>query len=75
MNATLGKFAAASRAVNAKAHPCPEKPEMTGPTTIGGEPAILDGMHCPPGTGVFALTAFVVHAGRACLRNVRTAGA
>jgi hypothetical protein len=61
--AGLRKFTAVSRAANAKAHPCPKKPEKTGSTTIGGEPAILDEMHCPPGTGVFALTAFVIHAG------------
>lgn len=61
--AGLETFTADSRAANAKAHPCPKKPEKTGPTTISDEQAILDEMHCPPGTGVFALTAFVIHAG------------
>jgi hypothetical protein len=65
--ATLDEFAAAYRAANAAEpdHPCPVTPEATAPTTIAGEPAILDEMHCPPdGSGVFVLSAFVVHDGR-----------
>jgi hypothetical protein len=59
--ATLKKFVAKARATNHKIRPdCPAKPEKTGRTTIGGEPAIVDEVHC----GVFALSAYVIHAGR-----------
>jgi hypothetical protein len=59
---TLKGFVAASRKANAKLRQCRVEPEKTGTTTIGGEPAILDETHC---NGVFALTASVIHAGRA----------
>jgi hypothetical protein len=62
--ATLKKFVGASRAANAAVRQCPVKPEKTGPKTIAGEPAILDETHCPAGKGVFALTAYVIHAAR-----------
>jgi hypothetical protein len=58
---TLKKFVAASRKANAALRQCRVKPEKTGTTTIGGEPAILDETHC---NGVFALNASVIHAGR-----------
>jgi hypothetical protein len=59
--ATLKKFVAKSRATNHKTRPaCSAKPEKTRHTTIDGEPAILDEVHC----GVFALSASVIHAGR-----------
>jgi hypothetical protein len=62
--ATLDEYVAAQRAVKEPDHPCPEGPEATAPITIGGEPAVLDEMHCPPdGSGVFVLAAFVVHNG------------
>jgi hypothetical protein len=64
--ASLEKFVTAFRRTNATVHPCPVRPEKTGPITIGNEPAILDQMHCLPlSSGPFVLTAFVVHAGRA----------
>jgi hypothetical protein len=63
--ATLKEFVATSRAASAALRQCPVKPEKTGTTTIGDEPAVLDQTHCPPGNGVFALTAYVIHAGRA----------
>jgi hypothetical protein len=64
--ATLDEYVAAQRAVKEPDHPCPEGPEATASITIGGEPAVLDEMHCPPdGSGVFVLAAFVVHDGRA----------
>jgi hypothetical protein len=62
-DATLQEFVTASRAANATAHPCPRKPETTRSTTIGGEPAVLDEMHCPVPGGPFTMTAFVVHDG------------
>jgi hypothetical protein len=58
---TLREFADASRAANAKVHPCPEKPASTKKTTIDGVPALVDTMDC----GVFAMTAYAVHDGRA----------
>jgi hypothetical protein len=61
---TLTEYVTASRQDAAAAHQCPVKPEATRPTKVGGEPAILDEVHCPPGSGVFAPTAYVVHAGR-----------
>ena len=65
-SATLDEYVAAQRAVKEPDHPCPEAPEATTSITIGGEPAVLDEMHCPAdGSGVFVLAAFVVHVGRA----------
>jgi len=56
---TLKRFVAKARATNAKVRACPAKPEKTESTTIDGEPAILDELHC----GVFALSADAIHAG------------
>jgi hypothetical protein len=59
--ATLKKFVAQARTTNHNVRPaCPAKPEKTGRTTIDAEPAIVDELHC----GVFALSAYVIHAGR-----------
>lgn len=63
--ATLAKFVAKGRAMGAKVRPDCAKPEATRATTIDREPAIMDEVHCPAKTGVFALTAAVVHNGRA----------
>jgi hypothetical protein len=64
--ASLQELVTAFRRTNATVHPCPVRPEKTGPITIGNEPAILDQMQClPTPGGPFVLTAFVVHAGRA----------
>jgi hypothetical protein len=63
--ATLERFATRSRAIGAKVRPDCAKPEATRATRIDREPAILDEVHCPAKTGVFALNAFVVHHGRA----------
>ena len=62
---TLTKFVAALRKTNVTAHQCPLKAEATHTIAIDGNRAILDEEHCPPGDGVFALTAYLVHAGRA----------
>lgn len=61
---TLPRVVARSRAVGAKIRPDCVKPEATRTTTIDGEPAIVDEIHCPAKTGVFALNAFVIHDGR-----------
>jgi len=39
---------------------CPPKPEKTERTTVSGEPAIIDELHC----GVFALSADLIHDGQ-----------
>lgn len=63
--ATLDEAVASARAAAHASpyHPCPAAPEVTRPTTISGEPAILDEIHCPDPAGVFALSATVIHAG------------
>jgi hypothetical protein len=58
--ATLKKFVARARRTNAKLRACPAKPEKTEPTTIDGERAIVDELHC----GVFALNATAIHDGQ-----------
>jgi hypothetical protein len=58
--ATLKKFVAKGRKTNAKLRDCPAKPEKTESTTIDGEPAVIDELHC----GVFALSANTIHEGQ-----------
>ena len=45
---------------NAQLRGCPAKPEKTESTTIDGEPATIDELHC----GVFALSATTIHDGQ-----------
>ena len=61
----LDAYADASNKANAAVHPCAVKPESSTKTTVSGAPARVDTVHCPAVTGVFAMTAFVVRAGRA----------
>ena len=58
--ATLKSFVAKGRRANAQQRGCPAKPEKTEATTIDGEPAIIDELHC----GVFALSASTIHDGK-----------
>jgi hypothetical protein len=58
--ATLKRFVAKARRTNAQLRGCPAKPEKTESTTIDGEPAIIDELHC----GVFALSATTIHDGQ-----------
>ena len=60
---TLEKFTATLRKVDATVHPCPVKPETTDTISVGGERAILDDEHCPPGNGAYVILAYVVHSG------------
>ena len=60
---TLQKFTATLRKVDATVHPCPVKPETTDAISVGGERAILDDEHCPPGNGAYVIMAYVVHSG------------
>ena len=57
--ATLKRIVAKARRTNAQLRGCPSKPEKTESTTIDGEPAIIDELHC----GVFALSATAIHDG------------
>jgi hypothetical protein len=59
-NDTLKRFVAQGRKTNAQLRGCPSKPEKTEKTTIDGEPAIIDELHC----GVFALSASTIHDGQ-----------
>ena len=59
-NDTLKEFVAKGRKANAHLRGCPSKPEKTETTTIDGEPAIIDELHC----GVFALSASTIHDGQ-----------
>ena len=59
-NDTLKEFVANGRRANAQLRGCPAKPEKTESTTIDGEPAIIDELHC----GVFALSANTIHDGQ-----------
>jgi len=60
---TLQKFTATLRKVDATVHPCPVKPETTDTISVGGERAILDDEHCPPGNGAYVILAYVVNSG------------
>jgi hypothetical protein len=57
---TLKRFVAKARRTNAQLRGCPAKPEKTESTTIDGEPATIDELHC----GVFALSATTIHDGQ-----------
>jgi hypothetical protein len=57
---TLKKFVAKARRTNAEQRACPAKPEKTEMTTVGGERAILDELHC----GVFVISADALHNGQ-----------
>ena len=63
--ATLPEYVGEARKVNSKVHMCPLKPEKAMPTTIDGEPAVLEETHCPVRVGVFAMSATVIHKGMA----------
>ena len=53
------------RAAAAAAHPCPAVPPTDQAITIGGEPAQLLSMQCPPGSGFLVETAVTIHDGTA----------
>jgi hypothetical protein len=59
-DATLKRIVAKGRKTNAQLRGCPAKPEKAEATTIDGEPAIIDELHC----GVFALSANTIHDGQ-----------
>jgi hypothetical protein len=49
----------------AAAHPCPATPQTDQAITIGGAPAQLLGMQCPPGSGFLVELAVTTHDGTA----------
>jgi len=49
----------------AAAHPCPKVPQTDQAITIGGAPARLIGMQCPPGSGFLVETAVTIRHGTA----------
>jgi hypothetical protein len=61
-SASLDEFVSKSRSTAATLRGCAAKPEASSAITISDEPAVVDETHC---NGVFALSAYVVHAGRA----------
>ena len=62
---SLTAYATAAIQAAATAHPCPAVPQSDQAITIGGEPARLLGMQCPPGSGFLVETAVTIHAGTA----------
>lgn len=59
-SASRAEFVTDSRSTAASARGCPVKPEATRHVTVSHEDSVVDETHCD---GVFALSAFVVHAG------------
>jgi hypothetical protein len=61
----LRAFAQTTSRAAAAAHPCPAVPQTDQAITIGGAPARLLSMHCPPGSGFLVETAVTMHHGTA----------
>ena len=61
----LAAFAQTTSRAAAAAHPCPAVPQTDQAITIGGAPARLLSMHCPPGSGFLVETAVTMHHGTA----------
>jgi hypothetical protein len=61
----LRAFAQTTSRAAAAAHPCPAVPQTDRAITIGGAPARLLSMHCPPGSGFLVETAVTIHHGNA----------
>jgi len=59
----LAAYARTTTRAAAAAHPCPAIPQTDQATTIGGAPARLLGMQCPPGSGFLVETAITIHDG------------
>jgi hypothetical protein len=60
---SLAGFTTAIMRDASAAHPCPAIPPTNQAIEIGGAPARLLGMQCPPGSGFFVELATVVHNG------------
>ena len=62
---SLTAYTAATTRAAAAAHPCPATPQTDEAIMIGGEPALLLGMQCPPGSGFLVEIATTIHHGTA----------
>jgi hypothetical protein len=62
---SLTAYTAATTRAAAAAHPCPATPQTDQAITIGGEPARLLTMQCPPGSGFLVEIATTIHHGTA----------
>jgi hypothetical protein len=61
---TVDALTAQLLAADAADHPCPPAAESQQPTTIDREPAVIVSKHCPSGTGILVLSAFVIKEGK-----------
>ena len=62
---SLAAYTTATTRASAAAHPCPATPQTDQAITIGGEPARLLNMQCPPGSGFLVELAVTIHDGTA----------
>jgi hypothetical protein len=62
---SLAAYARATIRAAHAGHPCPATPQTDQAITIGGAPARLLGMECPPGSGFLVETAVTIHDGTA----------
>jgi hypothetical protein len=62
---SLRAYARGTIRAAAAAHPCPATPQTDQAITIGGVPARLLSMQCPPGSGFLVETAVTIHDGTA----------
>ena len=62
---SLTAYTTATTRAAAAAHPCPATPQTDQAITIGGEPARLLTMECPPGSGFQVEIATTIHHGTA----------
>jgi hypothetical protein len=61
----LAAYTAMTTRAAAAAHPCPATPQTDQAITVGGAPAQLLSMQCPPGSGFLVETAVTIHDGTA----------
>jgi hypothetical protein len=62
---SLVRYARAIIRAAAASHPCPAVPQSDQAITVGGAPARLLGMQCPPGSGFLVENAVTIHDGTA----------
>jgi hypothetical protein len=61
----LAAYTRTTTRASAAAHPCPATPQTDQAITIGGVPAQLLNMQCPPGSGFLVELAVTIHHGTA----------
>jgi hypothetical protein len=61
----LAAYTRTTTRATAAAHPCPATPQTDQAITIGGAPAQLLNMQCPPGSGFLVELAVTIHDGTA----------